>query len=202
MVSKPQSPPLSRSQIRKNIRNARKNLSKAEQEQAAKKIKVNFFQHKNPPKNARIGLYLSNDGELDTSNLIQSLRKENHRIFLPIIHPFNGTSLLFQRYEENSPMTQNRYAILEPKLNCSHICPLYELDYLLMPLVAFDKSGNRLGMGGGYYDKTLARYYREHMQKPELIGLAHDCQQVELLPTEAWDVPLQQIITPRQFYQW
>ncbi|BBN82699.1 hypothetical protein PA25_26840 [Pseudoalteromonas sp. A25] len=87
-------------------------------------------------------------------------------------------------------------------MNCSHICPLYELDYLLMPLVAFDHLGNRLGMGGGYYDKTLARYYKEHMKKPELIGLAHDCQKVEQLPTEAWDVPLQQIITPSKFYQW
>ncbi|WP_105169199.1 5-formyltetrahydrofolate cyclo-ligase [Pseudoalteromonas sp. T1lg23B] len=193
---------LSRSQIRKSIRNARKSLSNFEQEQAAKKININFFQHKKLPKNARIGLYLSNDGELDTSLLIQSLIKENHHVFLPIIHPFNGTTLLFQRYEKNSPMTLNRYAILEPQLNCSHICPLYELDYLLMPLVAFDKEGNRLGMGGGYYDKTLARYYREQMQKPELIGLAHDCQQVDKLPIQAWDVPLQQIITPSKFYQW
>ncbi|CAM4226025.1 5-formyltetrahydrofolate cyclo-ligase [Pseudoalteromonas byunsanensis] len=192
----------SRSQIRKSIRNARKSLTNLEQEQAAKKININFFQHKKLPKNTRIGLYLSNDGELDTSYLIQSLINKNHQIYLPVIHPFNGATLLFQRYEKNSPMTRNRYDILEPQLNCSHICPLYELDYLLMPLVAFDQDGNRLGMGGGYYDKTLARYYREQMQKPELIGLAHDCQQVEKLPIQAWDVPLQQIITPSKFYQW
>ncbi|NOU51595.1 5-formyltetrahydrofolate cyclo-ligase [Pseudoalteromonas sp. JBTF-M23] len=194
--------PLSRSEIRKNIRKARRNLSDLEQELAAKKININFFQHKKLTKNTRIGLYLSNDGELDTSELIQSLIDKKHQIFLPVIHPFNGTTLLFQRYEKNSPMKLNRYAILEPKLNCSHICPLYELDYLLMPLVAFDNFGNRLGMGGGYYDKTLAHYYKENLQKPELIGLAHDCQQVEQLPVEAWDVPLRQIITPSKFYQW
>ncbi|MBD1581759.1 5-formyltetrahydrofolate cyclo-ligase [Pseudoalteromonas sp. S16_S37] len=193
---------LSRSDIRKNIRKARNNLSDSEQKLAAKKININFFQHKKLTKNAKIGLYLSNDGELDTSELIQSLNDKKHQVFLPVIHPFNGTTLLFQRYEKNSPMKLNRYAILEPKLNCSHICPLYELDYLLMPLVAFDSFGNRLGMGGGYYDKTLARYYQENLQKPELIGLAHDCQQVEQLPVEAWDVPLQQIITPSKFYQW
>ena len=99
-------------------------------------------------------------------------------------------------------MTTNRYAIFEPKLNCSQICPLPELDFLLMPLVAFDEQGNRLGMGGGYYDRTLAKHYAEKRAKPKLIGLAHDCQKVESLPIEAWDVPLQQILTPTSLYQW
>jgi 5-formyltetrahydrofolate cyclo-ligase len=99
-------------------------------------------------------------------------------------------------------MVANRYAILEPKLNCGQICPLPELDILLMPLVAFDEQGNRLGMGGGYYDRTLAKHYAEQREKPKLIGLAHDCQKVESLPIEAWDVPLQQILTPTKFYQW
>jgi 5-formyltetrahydrofolate cyclo-ligase len=166
---------------------------------------VNFIQHLKrykTTKNLHIGIYLSNDSELDTSLLIKELWSINHHLHLPVIHPFNGTTLYFQRYEENSPMTPNRYGILEPKLNCSQICPLQDLDYLLMPLVAFDNHGNRLGMGGGFYDKTLARYHRENWQTPQLIGLAHQCQHVESLPVEPWDVPLNFIITPQKIYHW
>ena len=196
---------INRANLRQKIRKRRQNLSKIEQEIAAEQLKVNFIQHLkryNTTKNSQIALYLSNDSELDTSLLIKELWTKSHLVYLPVIHPFNGTTLYFQRYEENSPMRANRYAILEPKLNCSQICPLQDLDYLLMPLVAFDSHGNRLGMGGGFYDKTLARYHNENWQKPQLIGLAHQCQHVESLPVEPWDVPLNFIITPHKIYHW
>jgi len=194
-----------RAQIRQEIRKKRNSLSKIEQKIAAKQLKVNFTQHlrsTKSAKNSHIGIYFSNDAELDTSLLIKELWSKDHTLYLPVIHPFNGTTLYFQRYEENSPMRPNRYGILEPKLNCSQICPLQDLDYLLMPLVAFDSNGNRLGMGGGFYDKTLARYHNENWQKPQLIGLAHQCQHVESLPVESWDVPLNLIITPQKTYHW
>ncbi|MDP2636022.1 MULTISPECIES: 5-formyltetrahydrofolate cyclo-ligase [unclassified Pseudoalteromonas] len=196
---------INRANLRQKIRKRRQNLSKIEQEIAAEQLKVNFIQHLkryNTTKNSQVALYLSNDSELDTSLLIKELWTKNHLVYLPVIHPFNGTTLYFQRYEENSPMRANHYAILEPKLNCSQICPLQDLDYLLMPLVAFDSHGNRLGMGGGFYDKTLARYHNENWQKPQLIGLAHQCQHVESLPVEPWDVPLNFIITPHKIYHW
>ncbi|WP_125778836.1 5-formyltetrahydrofolate cyclo-ligase [Pseudoalteromonas rubra] len=192
----------SRKEIRKSIRKMRNGLTEEQQKEAEHNLTINFTQHVKLPKNARIGVYLENDGELRTNLLIQTLWSKGMDLYLPVIHPFSGVTLLFQKYEKNSPMRQNRYAILEPELNCSHICPLAQLDYLLLPLVAFDDAGNRLGMGGGYYDRTLARYYREQWQQPKLIGLAHDCQKVTALPTEAWDVPLPSIITPQHYYQW
>jgi 5-formyltetrahydrofolate cyclo-ligase len=194
-----------RAQIRAEIRNTRKNLSNNQQIIAAQSLKMNFIQHlksENTTNSKHIAIYLSNDGELDTSLLIKELWNLNHVVYLPITHPFNGANLLFQRYEKNSPMRANRYGILEPKLNCSQICPLPALDYLLMPLVAFDKQGNRLGMGGGFYDRTLARLHEQNWQKPQLIGLAHECQKVDALPIESWDVPLETIITPDKTYCW
>jgi len=194
-----------RAEIRQSIRKKRNSLTVEQQKNAAIALKVNFTQHLKSlktTKNAHIGIYFSNDGELDTSLLIKELWMQEQHLYLPIIHPFNGTTLYFQRYEENSPMTANRYGILEPKLNCSQICPLPALDYLLMPLVAFDKFGNRLGMGGGFYDRTLARLYEQDWQQPQLIGLAHECQQVDKLPIESWDVPLKTIITPNKTYCW
>ncbi|MEM5509329.1 5-formyltetrahydrofolate cyclo-ligase [Pseudoalteromonas sp. AS71] len=194
-----------RAQIRAEIRNTRNNLSNNQQIIAAQSLKMNFIQHlksENTTNSKHIAIYLSNDGELDTSLLIKELWNLHHAVYLPIIHPFNGANLLFQRYEKNSPMRANRYGILEPKLNCSQICPLPALDYLLMPLVAFDKQGNRLGMGGGFYDRTLARLHEQNWQKPQLIGLAHECQKVDALPIESWDVPLKTIITPDKTYCW
>jgi 5-formyltetrahydrofolate cyclo-ligase len=194
-----------RAEIRRSIRETRNNLSKNQQQFAAQQLKLNFTQllkDKNHTKKQHIAIYLSNDGELDTSLLINDLLDEGHAIYLPVIHPFNGATLLFQRYEKNSPMRANRYGIFEPKLNCTQICPLPMLNYLLMPLVAFDDQGNRLGMGGGFYDRTLAQLHQQDWQQPQLIGLAHDCQKVAALPIESWDVPLKTIITPNKTYSW
>ncbi|MCF2859055.1 5-formyltetrahydrofolate cyclo-ligase [Pseudoalteromonas sp. SMS1] len=191
-----------RKEIRVKVRKCRKELDENFQTQAELELCINFIQHTNLGKKAAIGLYLPNDGEVRTNLLIQSLWDKKHKVYLPVIHPFSGTHLLFQKYEKNSTMRENRYAILEPQLNCSEICPISQLDFLLMPLVAFDGKGNRLGMGGGYYDRTLAAYYAQGWSKPQLIGLAHDCQKVDQLPIEAWDVPLPTILTPTCLYQW
>ncbi|AIY66200.1 5-formyltetrahydrofolate cyclo-ligase [Pseudoalteromonas piratica] len=193
---------MERQNIRKLMRSRRNELSENEQLEAAKKIKVNIFQHLKNADIRRLGIYLSNDSEIDTSLIIEELWHHNIAVYLPILHPFCSGYLLFQRYEKNSPMTINRYGILEPKLNCSQVCPVEDLDVLCTPLVAFDLQGNRLGMGGGFYDRTLAKYYREKRSKPEIIGLAHNCQQVDLLPIESWDVPLKTIVTPKKCYLW
>lgn len=193
---------MNRSEIRQLIRQKRQKLSQAEQSLAADAIKVNISQHLKAHKKCHIGIYLSNDGELDTSLIIKQLWDEGHTLYLPLIHPFCSGYLLFQKYEKNSPMTPNRYGILEPQLNCSQVSPVTQLDILFTPLVGFDLAGNRLGMGGGYYDRTLANYYRNELTKPDIIGLAHECQQVKQLPTESWDVPLKTIITPKRCYQW
>lgn len=193
---------MERQNIRKLMRSRRNELSENEQLEAAKKIKVNIFQHLKNAEIRRLGIYLSNDSEIDTSLIIEELWHHNIAVYLPILHPFCRGHLLFQRYEKNSPMTVNRYGILEPKLNCSQVCPVEYLDVLCTPLVAFDLQGNRLGMGGGFYDRTLAKYYREKRSKPEIIGLAHNCQQFDLLPIESWDVPLKTIVTPKKCYLW
>ncbi len=186
--------------IRKRMRNLRKNLSKEVQKQATKSLYINISQVATITKNTRIGGYLSNDGEPDLSHVFKEMWSKNAKPHLPIIHPFTRTHLLFQEYEKNSPMKANRYGIFEPELNCSHICPVAELDFILTPLVAFDSQGNRLGMGGGYYDRTLAQIPDNAVKKPVLIGIAHQCQEVDALPIASWDVPLDYIVTPERIY--
>jgi 5-formyltetrahydrofolate cyclo-ligase len=116
------------------------------------------------------------------------------------VHPFSKGHLLFLSYDNNSSMVVNQYNIEEPKLDVRHIKPIQQLDMILTPLVAFDSTGARIGMGGGYYDRTLANWHKQALQnntkKLTVIGIAHDCQQIAKVPSETWDIPLPKIITP------
>ncbi len=93
-------------------------------------------------------------------------------------------------------MYKNCYGILEPKQQ--QAIPIEDLDILFVPLVAFDDELNRLGMGGGYYDRALSRSPRP--RRPLLIGLAHQGQKVAQLNTQYWDIPLDMVLTDQKRY--
>ena len=183
----------SRAELRKNIRNRRQTLSKANQLQASENLVERLSTHPRVQSAQKIALYLANDGELDPMPFIQWCWQQKKQVYLPILHPFCSGYLLFLLFEQNSIMKKNHFGIFEPKLAVNKVCPLEQLDLLFTPLVAFDDSGARLGMGGGFYDRTIANW-QQHNIYP--IGLAHDCQQVDNIPVEAWDIPLPEIITP------
>lgn len=180
-----------RNQLRQQIRKTRANLTALQQQQAEDSITQQALALIEERNAQHIALYLSFYGEISTDKLIKILWAQGKQVYLPVLHPFNPNHLLFLRYLPDTSMLKNKFGIWEPKLNVQNVLPLDELDILFTPLVAFDKQGNRLGMGGGFYDRTL-----QHWQKSPFIpvGLAHQCQQVEQLPTEAWDVPLHQIL--------
>ena len=142
-----------------------------------------------------MALYISVDGEIDTHGVIEWCLAKGKKVALPVIHPFSKGQLLFLKYDKNTVMNPNRYNIPEPELNVQNVVPLNHIDIIFTPLVAFDNQGNRLGMGGGYYDRTL-QFYHQGKNGPYPIGLALDIQEVENLPTDTWDVPLPEIITP------
>ncbi|MGY3903808.1 5-formyltetrahydrofolate cyclo-ligase [Aeromonas lusitana] len=188
-------PPDARHALRQLIRQRRKSLSQAEQQDAAQQLVARFKEHAGIRAARRIALYLANDGELDPLPAIHWLWAQQKEVYLPVLPPFTPGHLLFQRYTATSPMTRNRFGIPEPELDMQQVIPHSALDIICTPLVAFDAAGNRLGMGGGYYDRTLASWH-EHGLGPRPLGLAHNCQQVEVVPKEQWDVPLPEIITP------
>ncbi len=190
-----------RQQVRQNIRQQRRLLSSVQQQQAAETIKTQLIQHPKIQQATHIALTLPHDGEIDTTLFIQWCWEQNKQTYLPVVHPFSKGHLLFLHYHAESKMQANRYGILEPELSQTEACPVQQLDIICTPLVAFDKQGNRIGMGGGYYDRMLAPWF-ENKQGPYPIGLAHDCQQVEQLPIANWDVPLPEIITPTQHHLW
>lgn len=188
-----------RQNIRNQIRQRRRALTSEQQNNFALQTAERIAVHPRIQAAHSIAVFLSFDGELDTRPLIERLWQQAKQVYLPVLHPFSPGSLLFLRYTPETPLVHNRFNILEPQLDVRNVLPVGSLDVVLTPLVAFDSSGQRLGMGGGFYDRTLQNW--QHLG-PYPIGLAHDCQQVEQLPVEHWDIPLPEIITPSQNWTW
>lgn len=191
---------ITRSDIRKHIRTLRVALSESEQHSAASQLVTQFRQLPELASAKNVALYLANDGEIDPSLAIQWCWKNNINTCIPVLHPFSKGQLLFLRFTADTKLVANKYGIPEPKLSVTEIVPVADLDIIFTPLVAFDTRGHRLGMGGGYYDRTLTPFIDSPTPKP--IGIAHDCQQLEKLPSKDWDVPLDKIITPSKTWSW
>jgi 5-formyltetrahydrofolate cyclo-ligase len=194
----PNNKPNSRTSIRQTLRTKRKALTTTFQKEASELLKLRLVNHPRIQSAKKIALYLANDGELDPMPFINWCWQQGKQVYLPVLHPFCSGHLLFLLFEKNAFMVKNQYGINEPKLDVTKVCPLEQLDALCTPLVAFDCSGARLGMGGGFYDRTLVNW-KKNQYYP--IGIAHDCQQVDLVPVEYWDIPLPEIITPTQNHQ-
>ncbi|EPT9137218.1 TPA: 5-formyltetrahydrofolate cyclo-ligase [Klebsiella michiganensis] len=182
-----------RQQIRQQIRQRRRALTPEQQTQFALQAADRMMAYPPVLLAQTVAVFLSFDGELDTRPLIDQLWRAGKRVYLPVLHPFSPGNLLFLHYHPSSDLVVNRLNIREPKLDVRDVLPLSQLDVLVTPLVAFDAAGQRLGMGGGFYDRTLQNW-RQHRLQP--VGYAHDCQQVDALPTEQWDIPLPAVITP------
>ena len=189
---------LQRKQLRQHIRKLRQQLSPAAQQQAATALVTQALSLAHLASSQHIALYLANDAELDTFPLIQALWQLGKQVYLPVLHPFSAGYLLFVQYQHDTLLYPNKFGIPEPLPACHRLRPVNQLDIIFTPLVAFDAAGNRLGMGGGFYDRTLAQLPPDsHCQ---VIGLAHSCQQVNAVPSQAWDIALKQIITPTKHW--
>lgn len=191
--------PESRDSLRQHYRHLRRSLSAYQQQHAAQLILKQCVSY--PPfiVAQTVALYLSNDGEIDTSALLEYCWQHKKKVLLPVLDPSRPGHLVFVQHHRESALTVNKYGIAEPLYQADKLTGLKDIHIIFTPLVAFDAYGNRLGMGGGYYDRSLAKL--KHLTKPpKVIGLAHDCQQSEKLPNQAWDIPLNGIITPSQIF--
>jgi len=188
-----------RQTIRQTVRQHRRALSADEQTHFAELAAQRMLALPQVKQANTVALFLSFDGELDTTPLIEALWQANKALYLPVLHPFSSGNLLFLRYSQETPLVKNRLKILEPRLDVRQVLPVNQLDVLVTPLVAFDSAGQRLGMGGGFYDRTMQNRHQHHFYP---VGLAHDCQWVPELPAEAWDIPLPAVVTPSRLWQW
>ena len=192
----------SRAEIRQRIRKQRFELTPEQQRSSALALLKHFSNSARIKQAQHVAIYLSNNGELNTQPLIDWCWQQGKSVYLPVIHPFSKGHLLFLKYTPHTQLTKNQYGISEPKLDIRDLILPAQLDIICTPLVAFDKTGARLGMGGGFYDRTLSSWHKDYQTnknaKPYPLGIAHNCQQVDSLPCESWDIPLPEVFTPSQ----
>lgn len=192
---------LSRAQLRRKLRAQRRALSRQAQKQAALGLYKQLAQHPLFRRAQHIALYLPNDGEIDPRPLLRAAQQRGKATYLPVLSPWPRSKMVFQRIRAGDPLLKNRFGIYEPRRNCKTQRKVWTLDLMLLPLVGFDRHGARLGMGGGFYDRSLAyRSMRKNWHNPTLLGLAHECQQVDRLAMASWDVPLQATVTDKAWY--
>ncbi|PWK43167.1 5-formyltetrahydrofolate cyclo-ligase [Pseudomonas sp. OV226] len=192
---------LPRPQLRRMLRKARRALTPSQQRQAARGLYKQLAQQPLFRRARHISLYLPTDGEIDPRVLLRAAQCRGKATYLPVLSAWPRTKMVFQRIRPGEKLIPNRFRILEPRHNLARQRKVWALDLILLPLVGFDDVGGRLGMGGGFYDRSLAYLARrKSWRKPTLLGLAHECQKVERLAQASWDVPLQGTVTDKAWY--
>jgi len=139
-----------------------------------------------------IGLYLAMPDELDTAPLLALARARGCRIAVPRITSTRHNRMRFE--ELKGPLRRGAFGISEPGSGTPRAARA--LDVVFMPLVGFDRDGNRIGMGRGFYDRLFAHRARMRLwRRPLLVGIAYDEQCVPRLQSAAHDVPLDALVT-------
>ena len=182
--------------LRKEISLKRKNLSKKERLDSEESLVQLWESVGDSYKKNKVALYWPINGEVATNALISYFFSNGSKCFLPIISNNEENKLIdFALFEEQSRLVKNRFGIPEP--NKSKIIDLNQLDIIFLPCVCFDSRGNRIGMGGGFYDKTLS--YLSKKENTKLIILAYDFQEVESCLPESHDIKADACLTPNQY---
>ncbi|MDG4553042.1 MAG: 5-formyltetrahydrofolate cyclo-ligase [Candidatus Competibacter sp.] len=189
-------------QLRRQFRALRRGLSPATRQRAARVV-AGRLESWLPARAVRIAGYWACDGELEPWPVLERAWAEGRQVFLPVLADAPPCSLQFAPYRPGAPLRRNRFNIPEPKVAPTECVQPADLDLVLAPLVAFDATGTRLGMGGGFYDRSFAfpRGANELGRRPYLLGLGYEFQAVAELVRQPWDVPLDAVATEQAFYE-
>lgn len=181
--------------LRQQLRERRRQLTSTQQRLAATGL-CRILSRTPAYRRARvIALYFSRDGELSPHLLARQARRQGKITCYPVLKA--GGRLSFRRWNGTAKCQRNRFGIPEPR-PCMGTQAVEKIDLVLMPLVGFDRQGRRLGMGGGFYDRTFAGH-GIRARFPVLIGLAHGVQECDRIPADHWDIPLDAIATEARF---
>ena len=178
---------MNKSQLRKKILKIRKNNFN-------KNLKINTnnfisFLKINMNNINTVGGYYPSNHEINDFEILDLLEKKNFKISLPVIRKNNQMD--FFKWSKNDPLKINKFGIPEPTSSKKNYP-----DILLVPLVAYDNDLNRLGYGGGFYDRYIEKI--EKIKKVIKIGLAFSCQKIKNIPLSKYDKKLDFIITEKE----
>ncbi len=190
-----------KSELRRTLRARRNALSVEEQRRAARHLATKVVSTHLFLTSRRIACYLPNDGEIDTRFVIEHIHRLRKTCYLPVLSRLSHDRLWFAEAAPETPLRLNRFGIPEPVVPVHGLVRAQQLDLILMPLVGYGDHGQRLGMGGGFYDRSLEFLrHRHRWRKPHTIGLAYDFQRVNGLEADPWDIPLQGVVTDQAVY--
>ena len=193
---------MSQNAIRKKIRQQRRTLTPEQRWQKSELLALRITKSHAFHTSRRIACYLAMDGEIDLTPTIEIAWAMGKEVCIPVLNTHKNNKLWFASFHENDKVVPNKYGILEPIMTKRKRVNTHSIDLVLTPLVAFDDQGNRLGMGGGYYDRSFAFLrHRQKWRKPRLMGVAYDMQRVDQLTTQTWDIPLHSIATESSLVQ-
>ena len=185
-------PSTANKRLRMDARAARRSMSAMERNNASRRIADHFLNSRYFLASDTIACYLSTWDEVDTSAIIERAWSAKKRVFLPVI-----AAQGIMKFRETLPETEmklNHFGLWQPVSGES--IGASALDVVVTPLVAFDGERNRIGMGGGYFDRTFAFLNgRRCWLRPKLIGVAFDCQRVEKISPNPWDIPVFRVFT-------
>ena len=185
-------------ELRRTLKAFRRQLSPQELAEASQRANEQVLQLPEFRRARYIAGYVGSKGEIDPMPLLHLAHAMGKHCYLPILHPFLHGRLWFAPWTPTHPMTLNRYRIPEPLFHAAQCRKPQFFDLVFTPLLGFDKQGYRLGMGGGYYDRSFAfRRQRRLWHGPTLLGLAHEQQRCDAIEVAPWDIRLDTVITPK-----
>ena len=187
---------LSRDDLRRDLRARRAALTPGLRLAAADAVARHLGEQPPLREPGYVGGYWAVNGELPLHAV--QLRLAPGQVWcLPLVQPDGG--LRFAPWRAGDPMQPNRYGIPEPVMAPESTLAPEQLQWALLPLLGFDRGGGRLGMGGGYYDRAFA-FRRQASAPPLLVGVGYGFQELGGLQAEAWDVPLDAIVTEHGYH--
>jgi 5-formyltetrahydrofolate cyclo-ligase len=191
----------SKTALRAKMRAARVQLPLSEQRVASERVTAHLIATRLFLVSRRIACYLPSDGEIDPSGIIDRLWRMRKDVFLPVLSRLRHDRLWFAPAMPGMELVPNRFGIPEPRVTAHELVRAQEIDLILLPLVAFDIHGNRVGRGAGFYDRSLAFLrHRRFLRTPHVLGLAYDFQRVAKITADPWDVPIDGVVTDRSVY--
>lgn len=177
--------------LRASARAARAAAHAADDGRAGARVAAHFLARFAPPSGTTVSAYWAVGAEMDAGLLMAALHAQGARVALPAIRA-PGQPLAFRLWQPGDTLVPGALGIGEPRKEAPEIEPTC----LVVPLLAFDRAGFRLGQGGGYYDRTLAALRAKG--RVRAIGLAYAAQEVAAVPHGATDEPLDGIVSERE----
>jgi 5-formyltetrahydrofolate cyclo-ligase len=182
---------------RRRLRELRRSLPESFRKQAARDIARRLGQLGVLKPGRRVAVYVAVRGEVSLDRVIRRGWRTGVHLYTPRVLNLRRRSMAFLPLHPRGDFERSGYGLYEPPYSARARMSVSRLDFVLMPVLGFDRTGHRLGMGAGFYDQAFRHRVDMHRawRRPRLIGIAYACQEVPKIMSSTWDVALDLIVT-------